>query len=201
MSCASLETAIVPSSFDVPPISTPNRAGVVLYVDLDGVVQHEAVIWRPRRGVYMCNEEAPGRTLFEWLPILEKALAPFPEVALVLSSTWCIRPGYAATLKRFPAALRSRFVGGTFHRRVHGTDPWVLSSFKATSRGMQVWSDVYRRKPAQWLALDDDDFGWPTWALENLVRCDGSTGLPSPRVQAELREKLKRCHEALHRAT
>lgn len=165
---------------------------VVLYLDLDGVVQHHAVMWRARRGVYMSPDAGPDRTLFEWIPVLEEALAPFPQVGLVLSSTWCMWPGYGKTLKRFPSELRERFIGGTYHKRVHGADPWAKSAFKAMSRGQQVCADVIRRQPQAWLALDDDIEDWPEWALDNLVACGGETGLSNPRVQAELQAKLER---------
>ena len=139
----------------------------------------------------MSNEDAPGRELFEWLPYLEDALNPFPQVALVLSSSWCVWPGYGRTLKRFPRGLRERFIGGTFHKRIHGADPSAMESFRATPRGMQIWADVQRRMPLQWLALDDDAEGWPDCARSNLVACDGATGLSCLRVQVELREALR----------
>lgn len=97
----------------------------------------------------------------------EAALDPYPSVALVLNSTWCIRPGYSATLKRLPASLRSRFIGGTYHKRVHGADPWNLAMFRGMPRGEQVLEDALRRKPRQWLALDDDLEGWPEACREN----------------------------------
>ena len=177
------------------PGSTPKAShavDVVVYLDIDGVVHHEAAMWHARRGIYMSPDAAPGRTLFEWLPILENALAPFPDVKLVLSSTWCIWPGYGATLKRFPEELRQRFIGGTFHKRVHRADPQALADFKSLPRGQQVVNDVFRRRPKAWLALDDDVDRWPEWARGNLVQCDGSTGLSSPAVQAELFAKLER---------
>ena len=61
------------------------------------------------------------------------------------------------------------------------------------SRGKQVCADVLRRKPAQWLALDEDTENRPEWARHNLVACEGRTGISCPRVQAELREKLQWC--------
>lgn len=173
------------------------RPPTALYLDLDGVVQHQAVMWHHRRGIYMSPTEAPGRTLFEWLPFLVEALAPFPDVRLVLSSSWCIRPGYGNTLKRLPAELRTRFIGGTFHRRVHGPDYSAILEFQAQPRWQQVLQDVERRKPRQWLAIDDDVEGWPAWALDRLIQCDGETGLSSPSVRDELQEKLKRCSDAL----
>jgi len=115
----------------------------------------------------------------------------------VLSSTWCIRPGYSATLKRLPPSLRSRFIGGTYHKRVHGADPWNLSMFRATPRGVQVMDDVLRRKPRQWIALDDDLEGWPDTTRHHVVECHGATGLSNPEVQRELKERLQRCHALL----
>ena len=178
------------------PASTPRSADVVLYLDLDGVVHHEQVLWHPRKGIYMSPHEAAGNSLFEWIPILESVLQPYPAVALVLSSIWCIRPGYSATLRRLPASLRARFIGGTYHRRMHGVDPWNLSMFRTTPQGVQVQEDTQRRKPRQWIALDDDLEGWPDSCRQNLVACEGTTGLSNPEVQHELREKLRSCHVA-----
>ena len=179
------------------PASTPRSADVVLYLDLDGVVHHEKVLWHPRKGIYMSPYEAAGHSLFEWVPFLESVLQPHPAVALVLSSPWCIRPGYSATLKRLPASLRARFIGGTYHRRVHGVDPWNLSMFRTTPRGVQVQEDAQRRKPRQWIALDDDLEDWPDSCWQNLVACDGTTGLSDTGVQQELGEKLRCCFSAL----
>ena len=181
--------------------STPRSADVVLYLDLDGVVHHEKVLWHPRKGIYMSPYEAAGHSLFEWVPILESVLQPHPAVALVLSSTWCIRPGYSATLKRLPASLRARFIGGTYHRRVHGVDPWNLSMFRTTPRGVRVQEDAQRRRPQQWIALDDDLEDWPDSCRQNLVACEGTTSLSNPEVQHELREKLRSCHVALSART
>lgn len=128
----------------------PTRsADVVSYLGLDGVVHQENVLWHPKLGIHMSPYEAAGHTLFEWLPILEEALDPFPAVALVLSSTWCIRPGYNATLKRFPPSLRSRFIGGTYHKRVHGVAPWNQSMFCGTPRGVQIQEDAQRALSGQ----------------------------------------------------
>lgn len=172
------------------PASTPRSADLVLYLDLDGVVHHEAVLWHPRRGIYMSPYEASGHTLFEWLPFLEEELAPYPAAALVLSSSWCIRPGYAKTLARLPEELRARFIGGTYHKRVHGTDPWTLTSFRSTPRGEQILADMQRRRPRHWIALDDDIEDWPAFAIDHMVACEGTTGLSSAEVWRELRRKL-----------
>ncbi|WP_137917203.1 HAD domain-containing protein [Hydrogenophaga sp. 2FB] len=173
---------------------TSKSADVALYLDLDGVVHHEAVYIHPKAGIYMSPKEAPGRVLFEWLPILIDLLEPYPDLKLVLSSTWCIRPGYRKTLDRLPLTLRERFVGGTFHKRIHGSDPGLTQAFQSMPRGEQVCADVGRRMPRKWLALDDDVAGWPERALVNLVACDGSTGISDLRVQEALKLKLQDLH-------
>lgn len=169
----------------------PRSAEVVLYLDFDGVLQHQAVYWHPRRGAFISQREAPGHTLFEWTHFLEEILTAFPKVRLVLSSTWCIAPGYGKALKRLPESLRSKFIGGTFHRRIHGADPWITDGFRRRPRWLQIWDDVNRRKPTHWVALDDDVDNWPDEHRCNLVACDGDTGISRPRVQDELRAKLE----------
>lgn len=173
-----------------PHMAVKPPPDVVIYTDFDGVVQHEAVLWSPKRGPFMCPREARGHTLFEWAHHLEEELEAFPEVRLVLSSSWCVFPGYSKALKRLPPELRTRFIGGTFHKRHHGTDPWLLQSFRATPRWEQIVADVKRRRPRAWLALDDDVENWPSELLGNLVKCDGATGLSSVSTRRELEEKL-----------
>jgi len=133
---------------------------------------------------------APRRELFEWAYILEDALEPFPDVALVLSSSWCVRLGYASTLKRLSIALKDRFIGATYHRKVHGADPWTKREFLNMPRGEQVCADVERRQPNVWAALDDDSEHWPEDAIGNLIQCDGRRGLSDLAVQLQLESWL-----------
>lgn len=174
--------------------AAPRTADVVLYLDLDGVVHHEAVYWHHKRGIHMSSAQAPDHKLFEWLPLLEAALCPYPDVRLVLSSSWCVRPGFGKTMRRLPESLRARFLGGTYHKRVHGIDNWAVDCFQARSRAEQILADVARRRPRHWLALDDDVVEWPHRYSANLVACDGSSGLSDARVQHELAQKLRACH-------
>jgi hypothetical protein len=173
-----------------------SRPSIVLYLDIDGVLHHEEVLWSARKGIYMCPKLAPRHSLFEWAHFLIEALAPFPEIQLVLSSSWCRTPGYGKTMKRLPLALRERFIGGTFHKQIHGADAWVLKQFLELPRGSQVLNDVERRKPFQWLALDDDD-DWPESGRAHLIKCDGATGLSDQLVRAALKSMLESCQQAL----
>ena len=173
---------------------------VLVYVDLDGVVQHQAVQWHHTRGIHINQALGPGRTLFEWLPLLEAALEPFPSVGLVLSSSWCVRPGYGKTMKKLTPAMRAKFVGGTFNRGVMRLESGGQQAFVDLPRWQQIAIDVERRRPRDWLALDDDVLDWPQEISEHLVACDGQVGLSSLATQAELTTKLRNCFAKLSSA-
>lgn len=63
-------------------------------------------------------------------------------------------------------------------------------SFVDTARGYQIWNDVRRRKPRDWIALDDDFKDWPTWCLNRLVKTNEVDGISDPAVLRDLRRKL-----------
>ena len=76
-----------------------------------------------------------------------------------LSTSWVRRYRYSKTSNRLLPSLRARVVGATFHGRMNERD------FAELPRGRQVLADVLRRKPARWLALDDDAADWPEDSL------------------------------------
>ena len=80
-------------------------------------------------------------------------------------------------------------IGATYHEAMYE------ESFGQAPRGMQVWSDVLRRKPDDWLAVDDDYLHWPTWCRDRLVRTHEVPGISAPVVLAELRAKLAAMYE------
>ena len=132
---------------------------LVIYIDYDGVLHHENVLWHPRIGAYL---SAPKEyVLFQHTQPLEQMLEPYPEIRIVLSTSWVRRYECTKSAKNLPPSLRERVVRATFHRRMN------KEGFAAAPRGMQVWSDVLRRKPRAWLALDDDSLNWPAWCREN----------------------------------
>lgn len=160
------------------------RNELVVYLDFDGVLHHENAMWHPRRGAYL--DAPPGYVLFQHTGLLEEILAPYPAVKIVLSTSWVRAYGCARSAKRLPLAIRERVIGATFHSAMH--EP----SFVSAPRGEQVFSDVLRRKPRDWLALDDDYLHWPASHLEKLIRTHEQEGLSAPDVQAEFRQKLAR---------
>jgi HAD domain in Swiss Army Knife RNA repair proteins len=154
----------------------------VLYLDYDGVLHHENVLWHPRIGAYL---SAPDQyVLFQHTELLEQLLAPYPKVQIVLSTSWAVRYGCARAAKNLRPALRARVVGSTYHSQMDE------QGFIATPRGLQVWADVVRRKPRAWLALDDNDEGWPDHCREHFVQTHEHQGISEPTVLETLKTKL-----------
>lgn len=157
--------------------------GLVLYLDYDGVLHHENCLWHPRKGAYLV---APERySLFQHAPLLVEVLAPYPAVQIVLSTSWVLRYGCSATTKRLPPALQARVIGATFPSR-HMRD----DDFRYLPRGQQVFEDVLRRRPRGWLALDDNEEGWPQEHAHRHVHTHMYEGIGDLDVQAELERKL-----------
>lgn len=165
------------------PTRPPRGAGqLVLYLDFDGVLHHENVLWHPKKGAYLC---APtGYTLFQHADLLARLLEPYPTIKIVLSTSWVRSYGCANTAKRLPDELRQRVIGATFHSQMD--EPLFVD----TPRGMQVWRDVVRRNPKDWLALDDDHVDWPTWCLNNYIQTHEHEGISDPAVWRKIKDKL-----------
>lgn len=163
--------------------STAGSGEPVCYLDYDGCLHHCNVRWSKQRGLFL---EAPGRySLFQHVRILEELLAPYPAVRVVLSTSWAQKLGLKAAVHYLPESLQRRVIGATYEV-AQGDD-----FFPYLNRGEQVLLDVQRRGPSAWLALDDDQIGWPTWTQARVVFTDPYEGLAPPEVQGAIREKLR----------
>lgn len=160
----------------------------VLYLDFDGVLHHYDVHLDERNRPIL---RGMG-TLFEYAEGLEAALAPYPDVQIVLSTSWVRVKGFDWSRRRLPSGLRERVVGATW-RSAFELDPDFFSWWvQEASRYEQIAHDVALRKPIDWLALDDDDIGWPKGARSNLVACDPLFGLSEPSTRLSLEVRLGR---------
>lgn len=166
-------------------MKTPaGRGGLVLYLDFDGVLHHENCLWHPKLGPYL---GAPPRySLFQHAELLVQLLEPYPQVKIVLSTTWIRRYGVATSTKRLPEALQKRVIGGTFHSRYMRDD-----EFQYLLRGEQVTADVQRRQPRDWLALDDDAEGWPASQSHRFIQTHMYEGISDPAVLERLKAALQ----------
>lgn len=162
----------------------PHRQALV-YLDFDGVM-HPQDVWRhPSRGIFI-GPDGAGHKLFENAELLVELLQPYPEVGIVLSTSWVRVLSCSKARRWLPWQLAERVVGATFHSKMDRL--W----FAEAPRGVQVAADVGRRKPRSWVALDDDGEGWPASSLDRLVLTHPVNGLAEPSVTARAIEVFER---------
>lgn len=158
---------------------------LLLYLDFDGTLHHEAVSWDPVQKLPRIIQAPARYTLFQHADLLDQMLAPHPGVEIVLSTSWVRHYGITKAAMELPEGLRRRVVGSIYESRTSGDE------FDYLFRGEQVAIDVERRRPAHWLALDDDPMGWPDWARAHLLLTDPYEGISPPELQEELRRRLQ----------
>lgn len=153
----------------------------LLYLDFDGALGHENVrLGSDGQPVLVAP---PRYRMFQHVELLEELLAPYPQVRIVLSTIWVARWGLEFAASKLPDDLRNRIVGTTFRE-----DDRLM--FLRLPKGRQVARDVERRRPAAWFAIDDDQVGWPDWALPHVVFSDPYEGISPPEVQDAIRTQL-----------
>lgn len=104
--------------------------------------------------------------------------------ALVCSVKQCIEVQVAAPDCSALAAGTGRSHGGR-----HVSLQMRREEFAASPPGMQVWSDVLRRKPTRLLTIDDKGESWPVWCRDHLMRTDEVLGISEPGALAELQDQ------------
>lgn len=150
----------------------------VLYLDFDGVL-HAADVrvtkdepLRPR--VYDKPSDQP---LFRYASLLELLLAPYPEVRIVLSTSWVHAFGYEFAFKQLPPSIQERIIGAT--------------TVQASTRFDCIDIDAEERGLKRWLALDDDVKGWPEERRHLVVAPTNPVlALAQPGVAGELARML-----------
>jgi hypothetical protein len=164
----------------------------VLYLDFDGVLHHEDVWFMHGCAPWFGT---PGAwRMFEHAHLLVKALEPYPDVKIVLSTTWVKKRGFGRSRKRLPDALRPRVIGATYHSQMaYGMsmywNPGYSCPWMQMTRGAQVHSDIGRRRPDAWVAVDDCHDGWRD--LSHVVLTNEVLGISDPAVYSDLEAKLE----------
>jgi len=170
---------------------------MLLFLDYDGVLHPDAAYLISGRPVLKAEGE-----LFMWAPVLAELLRPYPEIKIVLSTSWVRVLGFSRARDFLLPEIRSRVIGGTWHSAMgrhaegsHRTDiHWLVES----SRYQQIARYIARAggRASNWLAIDDDAEGWDEALRARLVETEGETGLSSPLAQSELRAKLRLLQDA-----
>ncbi|MFC5431080.1 HAD domain-containing protein [Paraburkholderia denitrificans] len=96
---------------NVPPLR--RVGGHVLYLDFDGVLHPHNVYAKRDSGPFLVGY--PGHELFEHCALLEEVLEPYPELRIVLSTSWVRHyRSVSHVARRLTHGLKARVVGGTF---------------------------------------------------------------------------------------
>lgn len=157
----------------------------VLYLDFDGIL-HPADVRvtpeEPRRPKVYVHGNPTDEPLFRYVSLLELLLSPYPDLRIVLATSWVRAFGYESALKRLSPALQERVIGA--------------ATFPAPTRFGAIDIDSKERGLTRWIALDDDHLGWPDEHRHQLV---GPTNpvlaLVEPGVAAKLATMLDAlCH-------
>jgi len=138
----------------------------VLFFDFDGVLHCEADL-------------AQKVTLFDEIDRLEAILCDYPEVSLVLSTSWQL----FSSLYRLKTAFRPEY-----RRRIEGGTGDLHPESYSYNRGLLAANWIAKNgKGRRWIALDDDEPLYPA-GCPNLIVCHGGFG---PDEARRLREALE----------
>ncbi len=153
----------------------------ILFLDYDGVLHPFNVRFNDDLELALeCDDKS--LFLFCWAPILESILNdedPERHIKIILSTSWAHRFGWEDAAKRLTPDLELRVVA-----RTNGY---------SRARGLQILKCVEDMSIADnnWLAVDDDDYLWPTHLLDHLIKTDENLGLQEKTTQQLLRLKLR----------
>ncbi|MBC3862425.1 hypothetical protein H8K32_09975 [Undibacterium jejuense] len=144
---------------------------MILFLDFDGVLHPEP-----------CYEEAQ---LFSCLPRLENVLRDFPEVQIVISSTWRDKRSLIELKAFFSEDIADRIIGTTPAWR---EIPEIMDTIGYQRHAeIEGWLRKSCRPWINWLAIDDKPYLFKPF-LKNLIKTNSPTGFDE---QAEGR--LRNC--------
>lgn len=160
------------------PISTairppsPGSAPMILFLDFDGVLHEDP-----------CFDEA---RLFARAPELAQALEPFPEVRIVLSTSWRSQRTLAEMTQPLPEPLRRRVIDTT-PLVIAADTPAALRPYRRQAE-CACWLRSQGHEQSPWVALDDRPSLFAPHCAQ-LILCDSNVGFvdaTARRLQAAL---------------
>jgi hypothetical protein len=110
-------------------------------------------------------------------------LTPYPGVLVVLTTDWVLNYGFRKAARELPAGLRSRVVGS-----VYDDQP---AAFFSLCKAQQVVSDVKRRKPRRWLAVETSNDVWPSSVRRHVLLTGRCSGIVTLAAKTRLLERLE----------
>jgi hypothetical protein len=130
-----------------------------MFLDFDGVLHPEGEAHIQDGGADFC-----------FLPRLEALLREFPEVKIVISSSWREQVRYETLVKPFSSDIRARILGATPHSGFGLPPP-----YRKREGEILAWLQLHDAIDEAWVALDDAYWQFDR-CKEHLVRCGSFTG-------------------------
>ena len=161
---------------------------MILFLDFDGVLHPDAAFLVKGRPTLKAEGE-----LFMWAPLLVDVLTDFPDVQIVLSTSWARELSFSRARCWLPYSLRVRVIGSTWHSLMAFQPdgfPVAHTWWDAATRYQQIKRYVGRAGLLNWVAIDDQPEGWGAEDVDKLVHTNGETGLSDPAVRALLAARL-----------
>lgn len=158
---------------------------MILFLDFDGVLHPDAAYLEKGRPVLRAMGE-----LFMWAPALIEALAPYPQIKIVLSTSWVRVRGFERARDALPEALRRRVIGATWHsamiRSTHNGLKLPSCWWDEASRYQQIARYAERAGIKRWIAVDDHGEEWAAEDRSKLILTNPDRGIADPLALDEL---------------
>ena len=124
------------------------------------------------------------RTDFCFLPRLEALLREFPNVKIVISSSWREQLRYETLLKPFSDDIRARIIGAPPPREVGPPHPFAYREGE-----ILAWLQLHDAVDEPWVALDDAEWQFDR-CKDHLVVCGSFVGFDD-KASADLRRHFE----------
>ena len=164
-----------------------------LFVDFDGTLHIGNAYIGEDEGISLDT----GRPLLEFAPILVELLEPYPDVEIVLTTSWMRRLPEESVIKYLPPELHRRVVGTT-----RDVKPRLSYVQDGTERTYVISSYAYGKRLKHWLAIDDAVFGAarfgrePGELVDHFLLLDASSGISDSNALRRIAKWLTDVHAA-----
>lgn len=173
------------------PLLVLDEATPTIFLDYDGTL-HRGNTLLDECGEILLDS---GNALFEFAPLLDKLLEPYPQVEIVLTTSWLDTFPLEKVISYLPSALSRRVVATTHGIRV----PFGYLQ-DGSARTYRIRSYVFAHRLKNWLALDDSVYGafhlnTSVLTLEpHLVLLDTQQGLNTAEARSRVSRWLAEVH-------
>jgi HAD domain in Swiss Army Knife RNA repair proteins len=181
------ETSTMEHPNPILPRKTPT-----LFVDFDGTLHGGHALLDPNGQVSLDS----GRPLFEYAPLLVEILKPYPNVEIVLTTSWLDTLPTLEVISYLPQELARRVVDTTRGRKAR-------FSYMQNGSGRTdiITCYAFGKRLEHWLAIDDSVYGAyhfgrvPGELMRNFVLLDATSGISDESAQQRIRDWLVEVHK------